>query len=306
MKTQTGALRHFWFDTARRTVSLFVLCAALLIATTSFAQGGDDEQEPLVDFIHLMNIPGRCQVGGLCAATATVNGFGYLLTTDPGAYAQTSLLKNGDPALTRDTLAAGWISPDLVFRTGMGDQGAYDRNWWEALNYWFQDYAPGTTYFQGMDNVDTSSWVNGSAITKGLPTYSFLLGQLHDKEVVTFKIVFHGVGCPDAGCAHALTLLGLKSTKPKGGGVRTITYLDPNAPNQALSAVLYTDPDGGLGFFWNNAGNPPRDAEIMAAFAESPIPEPGTLVLFGSASVGVAGFLRKRQVPRSQKAAFCG
>jgi hypothetical protein len=260
-------------------------------------------QEPYALFGHLANITGRCGAGGLCAPTATVNSFDYLLNKFPGVYGGSNIIRSNDLALTRDMLAGGWFAPTgnpPPRRPGTGDQGASVESWWQGKLQWVMDFAPGTTQFAGMVNQDTAGWFTPSSLTDALPTFPFLETQLTDKEDIEFEITYTGVECVDNNgkpihCAHALTLTGITAANPDGTGARTITYLDPNAPGSTITADLITNADGSLGFLWNNGANPPRDASIQATFAESPIPEPSTILLLSGFSLAWLGAGRRRR-----------
>jgi hypothetical protein len=267
------------------------LPALLFTLTASADPIIDSVQEPYGSFGHLGNIAGRCGLGGLCAPTATVNSFQYLVNTFVQTYAGTSIITQNNLALTRDMLAGGWFAPTgnpPAHRPGTGDEGATMQDWWQGKVQWISDFAPATTNFAGMVNQDTSTWLMGSLLTDTVPTFDFLWNELTDREDVELQITFGGTVFPGG---HAITLTGLTRV-PGPNGARTITYLDPNTPGGTITAPLITNADGSLGFFWNNGNNPPKDVTIAGAFAESPLPEPSSFVLLATALV-LGGFKKR-------------
>ena len=281
----------------RKSAVFAIACVILAICATAGANSWVSVQLPFDQFGHLVNS------GPLCVPTATVNSFQFLQNRYPEIY-DSKLIPNGDLAQARYDLAFGWTYNGQQ-RDGTDDgtptdpKGAYSQPWWEAKVHWVEDFAPGTTIFDGMiyrDGVDLSTWYGGSVLTNGYPTWEFLWKELSDGEDVEI-----GIRWDDHG--HALTLTSLKFYDANGnamwdaGEARKIDYLDPNNPTQLFEADLSLGVvNGDLQFTWDNGSNPSADVSLWLAYSESPIPEPLTMLAVGMGIAGLAGYIRKRRL----------
>jgi hypothetical protein len=186
--------------------------------------------------------------GGRCAATSTVNSFTFLQNKYPNIY--DNKLTNGDPAGTRNTLAANMgIPPDEAAGTldedgttadvtegDNGDTAAEDDGspmaWWRAKVNYINQQAPGTTVFKGQiaasyfnAAVDPSpnyevnnTTFPGGTVTDTAPTYGFISSELNAGEDV--EIAFQAYdptaknadGTMGAWIDHALTVTGISMT----------------------------------------------------------------------------------------------
>ena len=287
--------------------TLRVTCVAIGFATGVLLPGAGFAvpivvQLPYERFGHEANIAGRC------AATSMVNSFVYLSRLTPSHYRNTRLLTG--PGVDRDgdndvDLQDTIISLDDVM--GGNGCGVNRQEAWEGKLSWFQQYAPGTTVFHGMVNEDFTGWEGAAFLTQGVPTMEFLLTQLRNGEDVELRIGFEG------GAGHYVTLTSLHinddnnngNWDPLLGETASLDYIDPNCPlgtnanAPGPSLVPLTLQGGTLQFGWRNGNGATCDpneatvnASITAAWAESSLPEPASLLLVLSALLGLGAIGR--------------
>jgi len=274
------------------TATLVTLSETVLATTISV-------QLPYNKFGHVWNTDNGTSTGagvGYCAPTATVNSFKFLENMYPNVY--DNKLTKGDIIKTRN---------DLVGLMGTcPDTGTQPQNWWQGKIQWIEDNAPGRTSYGGMvmPSIDVSTWNKKDLLSNTFPAFNWLFQQLKDGEDVELGIYGSFGG-------HALTLTSLKFVDSMDGSsfqngiwdpsveLAQIDYLDPNNPTQLFWSDLSLNPDGSLGFLWNNGGaNPPKNAYIGLAFKESPIPEPSSILgLLALGTLGAASTLKRKLKP---------
>jgi PEP-CTERM motif len=243
------------------------------------------------DFANFGITPNACPPSnpkGICAAVAAINSFIYLENQFPTIYDNklTPNVQGMKPGQTdptdRDNFGVnGWQVGTNPTREGYyARPGTVGGDYIQTKMNWINDYAPGTTMFD--------SWFVGSPNNTRLPTIADLANEVNAHEDVEFFI--------DGGTAgnHALTLTGVSCT-----GVNytncSITYVDPNNPLVNQPASITSGPNGLAvddGF-----GN------VYAAFSESPVAEPATMMLMATGLFGIASGRRRR---RRQGAAGIG
>jgi hypothetical protein len=264
---------------------------------------------PYGSYGHESNIAGRC------AATSMINSFVYLDNIAPALYgngfANSPLLKgpnvdkNGDGVVN---LQDSIISLDDVM--GGNGCGVNRQQAWQGKLSWFNMFAPSTTTFAGMVDEDFTGWIGSQYLTRGVPTINFLLGELQHREDVELRIGFAD------GSGHYVTLssLHIDDTNNNGtwdptlGETASLDYIDPNCPNgtnagnPGPSVVPIMLIGGTIHFGWRNGngttcdpGSPTEDVSITAAWAESPVPEPASLLLLGSGLAAIARLRRRKR-----------
>jgi len=282
-------------------LTVCVLASALVVVfgSVSYSAVVVEFEKPCELYGHVWN------EGGICGAAATINSFVYLQNKYPGVYDH-KLVKdyNGDQVVdvydweeARDELAYGWDG-----RTGMygvnNPIAATARTIWEHKVYWIEDHAPGSTIFHGQINTDTTNWYYSDAIQGGMyPEWGFLWDELWACEDIELGIR----PCTGSGDGHVVTLTGLSFSDNDEDGVWSVgdtpyalKYLDPNAPDECIWADIIECPlePGALAFTWWQANEP---YYVDFAYAESPIPEPATIIVWGLLGMLAAGFAYRRQ-----------
>lgn len=228
-----------------------------------------------------------CGIGGICGAISSINSFAYLSREFPSVYGNlpNGLLPNFNTTTNTDAVDAknfavdGWQVGMNPARTGYyGRTGGAELDYLQTKMDWFNDFAPGTTQFD--------SWWAGtdSPDNNRKPTVEDLVGALQKKHDIEFFVLRENF-------YHVMTLTGIECDMAMNC---TIKWQDPNDPAQAspneTMAKIFSAPitvnsgmimfDGVLG-----AGGP---VTITAAFAEGPVPEPGTAILV---IIGMFGFV---------------
>jgi len=282
---------------------LLVLTTILLIASVAgAAENWVVLQLPYADYGHLYNTANGMPGGNAvpyCAPTATANSFQFLENHYPSIYTGNPLT-GGNLLGLRNSLATGWTGLDGILHPGMvppAALGATWQDWWEHKVWWIEDYAPGTTTFKGMVEINPAAWYQGTCLTQGPTTWDFLWGEISDGENVEIGIDFQETP------GHALTLSSMKFDDANFNGVwdngeaRQIDYLDPNDPTQLYwGAVSNNLKNGRLEFLWKNCFIPAgKLATIELAYCESPVvPEPSGLIALAAGLAALGGMIRRR------------
>ena len=217
-----------------------------------------------------------CPLRGVCAAVEMMNSFVYL-DNRYSIYSGNKLVPGNDPnrdglwfAGTADGLG-GWNGPnghrDGYYTRTANVTSGYVPILLQTKEDWVNDWAPGTTVFH---------YRIGESDPNFYPTIDFLASQMEDHEDVELIIQ-----TADGKSAHAI---GLTDIQCDAKGNCSIRFQDPNDPTHEKHADLFTFPGTNeLGFFYGGV-----NWGIQSALAESPTdhtmtPEPGTVVLLGSA-----------------------
>jgi hypothetical protein len=255
----------------------FILIGLLLLASLcpTLTAGPFGGTEDFNNFGKQFNYSLQVSLNGVCAAVAAINSFIYLENQYPTVYGNmlTPLITGVQPNQTDyfDT---------TLFAVNYYDLATDNQEGWNsyvtAKQAWFNQYAPNTTWI-------TSQYA-GSAQNNSVPTLAFLGQEMMDKEDVEI-FVSGAIG------AHALTVVGV--TCPN---ICIIQYQDPNMPNVVQTSQLFTDPNGKLEFQGlPGSGDNFNFYTIDAAFSESPLPEPSTVLLAALGMIVILG-LRRRNV----------
>jgi hypothetical protein len=288
-----------WRPRANHIVAVLLVCAAVSGAVGSVQAATAFFQKDFSEMGHVPNLSAPQK--GICAAAADINSFIYLLNHFPQVYGGTNLLPDwdGDGVLTqsdylasRDKLANGW-EHNGTSRLGMyggGNTGTANAIWEHTL-YWFEDFAPGTTVFDGQVNttLNVLGWHGGQVLEQSYPTWSFLWNSL--AAAVDIEL---GLLPTSGGIGHALTFTGLAFNDLDADGrwdaneaVEQVGFVDPNKPDQMTWANVSTGTGGRIQFPW---GPEQKTYYVYRAYTEGPIsvPEPAAavslfaLLLFGS------------------------
>ena len=224
---RTGAARARGAHTlaARAAGALAALVMLASVVPTARAQDTVGVQLDWGRFVGTGATSPLANDGPRCAATAMVNSFVYLIITNGGSGGK--LLKGGSTDHNGD---------GKVDLTDTRDQLANDvhcggtaQSIWEGKKSWLVTYACDLFSYSGMVAEDPALWLGGSSLTKGDPTFEFLMQKLHDGEDVE-------IGFSLAGGGHAVTLTSLhfietdgnRQWNPDKGEKALIDYIDPN------------------------------------------------------------------------------
>jgi hypothetical protein len=258
-------------------------------------------------FARLQNATGDDGLGE-CAATSMINSFQYLEKAYPGTYGNLALTDDvapgdtADLATVRDTLHSSIANPRL--------QG----NVWTAKQNWINTNAPGTTNFAGITSfAPPRLTANGSVASQGYSTQSnnsTLTTGANGTEILAFLTaqIKAGEDVEIGLYQHMMTLIGVGTQN--SNGAPAIEYIDPNSPGTDAWSTLTLDghneytitiPGSGYGPPTTPRGVRPvkysDTSEIYYAFAESPVPEPSTVVaISGLAFMGLVYRARRRKV----------
>ncbi|NNM89133.1 MAG: PEP-CTERM sorting domain-containing protein [Phycisphaerae bacterium] len=208
-------------------------------------------------------------VNQYCAPTATMNSFTFLQNKYPSVY---GLDKNGNPILEGGQgswLAAAQLLAGPNYMNTNQNTGTTDTNWVAGKVNYLNAFAPGKTTFAGMDSAATNprpAWDQNAN-----PTVNFMLQQLRAGEDIEI-----GISAP----GHVLTLTGLTWNDANNDGVfdagdtLTLNTIDP--ANPGANTALTLTPGNPMTI----SGGAYNGLVVDAALAESPVPEPATIVLF--------------------------
>jgi hypothetical protein len=237
--------------------------------------------------------------GGICAAAQAENSFIFLANQYPAVYGGTKLTTGNNSGPAAQNSAAtdfgvnGWTANGNNyagyynrFSAGYPNNQGINGNYINTKNDWFNSFAPGTSTI--------TSYTQG---TQGIQLLSTFFGpELADHEDVELFIYL-----PDMSSGHVISPLSITYDPMNMNGcpLCSFTYQDPNNPTVVQMADLTTNANGYLQFFDSSTFN--ANVIITAAFAESPVPEPGTLAMFiiaVGASIVLQRKLRGMQHPR--------
>jgi hypothetical protein len=231
-----------------------------------------------------------CGTKGACGAVSTINSFIYLEKQFPTIYGN-KLTPNYNAAANTDFTDAnnfgfaGWQVPPNPARQGYYPRpGGAESDFIATKKDWINDYAPGTTVFD--------TWWSGSPDHNRAPTINDLAGEMHDKEDVEFFV-------QGTNFFHVLLLTGVMCDAQMNC---SITYQDPNDPaqanpNQTMAKTYTTNVTLGannISFTGVPGSGFAGAVNVTAAFAESPVPEPGTCLLLIASVLGVVGCFRQQ------------
>jgi hypothetical protein len=224
-----------------------------------------------------------------CVPTAVTNSFTYLQNAFSQVY-HNLLTPNGAQAAATDLGANFMGSTSTAGTTG--------NNWINGTFNYVEAKAPNRTSY------DAQFAAYGGAlrfVQKINPTIGFLVSELAAGEDVEI-----GVIPLTGGIGHALTITGLSWVDTNGNGLldgierATLSGVDPAGGVDFNNLTLFpTDANGFIetNYFMRGMN---ADSTFALALAESPVPEPATVILLG---IGAAGLVGYGWLPRKRCAA---
>jgi len=215
-------------------------------------------------------------INNYCAPTATMNSFIFLQNAYPKIY-DNNLYVAGTNGNGFDTDGALLASSTYMGTTPSG--GTSNGGWIDGKVNYINTYAPGTTYFEGMDSLGNGgqSWVQTAN-----PTANFLVMLLQQGEDVEIDIL------PAAGIGHVMTLTSIDWDTTQT--FFTIDGIDPANPGTPFDLTVDLAGAAGGAMTLTYAGAP---YTLVAALGESPIPEPATLSLVLLGGAAIVGRIRR-------------
>jgi hypothetical protein len=232
-----------------------------------------------IDFAKLGVTPNfACGGKGACGAVSTINSFIFLQKEYPAMY-DNKLAPNYNAMTNTDMVDAqkfgfdGWQVGTNPMRQGYYNRpGGAESDFLQTKKDWINDYAPGTTRF--------SSWWPGSPDNNRFPTIMDLAEEMRKKEDVEFfvqntdpaKPFYHVMTLTEVSCDATMLMC-------------SIRYQDPNNPTVNQPSTPITVMNNMLLFTNVPGSNYMGQVKITAAFSESPIPEPASVLMILAAGV---------------------
>jgi len=294
----------------RLTWLLFIASVALLIgagnaSATSYCIEKDLD---LYGYLNQNVVPGW---GGVaCCPTAAVNSMVYLQNKYPSIY-DTLLVPvqaqdldgDGDVDQTDDMIGVvqtlggqgymntiinnGTFADDFMYgKYRYIEEVAPGRTRYEAMSYWAWTHPPARD--PAVPNPEQPDWVT----TGVYPTWEFLYEELVACEDVEIALT-HATG------GHCLTLTSFcwndsdEDLIIDFGEGAFIDYIDPWTGLHVPQTHIWQSSPGGMieTAYWSET-----ESYISWAVSESPIPEPISMIFFGTGLVGVFGFVTRRRM----------
>jgi len=263
------------------TRTAVVLLVAVAAAVLPAAADSVTYSNPFADYGTVPN--SNCGIGGICAAAEAENSFIFLNNYYPTKYQNTMITTGG---------AGTQMGAAMEFALGgFGFCGYYQRfgkdpcapndgvngNYVDTLKSWLNTYAPGTSSVSS----DTDGKLGATLLA------SFIGPELKKHEDVEL-FIYNLAGT--VGHVISPTSITYDPLNPALGG--SITYQDPNDPTTPFTAT-FNITNGFIEFKSDNSQL--GTVYVSAAFAESPVPEPATLMLMGTGISGLALVLLRRR-----------
>jgi len=234
-----------------------------------------------------------------CGPTAAVNSFVYLQNMFPDVY-QNPLVPAGQGIAVADLLSGKTLMNTGNQGTPLGDFILGKMAYIESQAQRVTKYeAQMSTQWEAPPGHPNEAKKPSFLSDNTFPTVAFLATELKAKEDVEI-LVQRRVG----GAGHYVTVTGLMFDTDSGMG--KISYVDPNDPVLANGTVKVSEsaitrgPEGNRPIVLTDLIIDGSVTNIIGAVAESPVPEPTTLLLWGTTVAGLA-LARWRQARRKQQ-----
>jgi hypothetical protein len=241
-------------------------------------------------FGHLDQDKTNCKPMG-CGPTAAVNSFIYLQTKYPGIYDHKLVASDSEADMIK--VVDDLIDLDKGYMvTDCAEDGTHYTAFIAGKRQYIEDKIPGKTVYAAVVHYTWDTTLGGdkpSYVTdKTVPTRAWIQKEVEDGEDVEILM-------ESKGFRHWVTVTGFAWFDANGNGKEdpgevAIDYVDPKG-GLDIESVIGTTADGGLTINYNNVWE-----GVTVAVSESPIPEPGTLLLAGLALVLLASIRAGRPI----------
>lgn len=208
---------------------------------------------------------------GICGAAQAINSFLFLKNYYPAIYGGTNIdvgNRNNATDASVDFAVNGWTLNNINYTGYYGRTGTNEQDYLDTKMDWLNGFAPQKSKFDAMWAGRTVAGRNGA------PTWQFLVNEIMHHEDIEMFIY------DDSGAGHVISLTGIRYDDTMTCEVEnncTINFQDPNFPNtNYLVDVMLT---GGVLSFIDPSTFSGKTVTITAAFSESPIPLPSTVLL---------------------------
>jgi hypothetical protein len=222
-------------------------------------------------------------INSSCGPTAAVNSFTFLQNMYPTIYGSKLIPHSAGNTAQQDQVDA---ATTLACYMGCDSTGTTISNFISGKKDYIESVAPGSTIYSSQ-NVFAAGGI--------YPTFNYMYNELVDGEDVELLVGFYSFNTQGQLVrtgGHYVTLTGISSPTNDGAN-GTISFVDPSGGVDRNGIATFKGADGSIRTSTYVSGTNPVTI-IEAAVSESPIPEPGTLVLLFGA-VPAALWVRARR-----------
>ena len=247
-----------------------------------------------------------------CGPTAATNSFVYLQKKYPSVYDNNLIISaagvdlNGDGKVDfyDDEVATGVALCGPNYMRTMDPGGTWARDFIWGKKNWIENYAPGSTIYHGQTHPlgaydpinNPGGWTTERPkpgwINQVWPQWRFMYNELVACEDVEILLNWYDGG-------HFLTLSSFHFTDANFDGIMQagegawIDFIDP-CSGAVGNANVWNVQDGSGNWYIKTSYVTGQESWVFMAVAESPVPEPCSLLVLATGLAGLIGLRRKR------------